>query len=287
MKINRLAVSFIAALPLLATANNVKDIKKDLEVMEGVFVTSISKRIKDARFSDKHIDAVYLRGQGVVYTITNPYESWRMHIPEIDFDFDFSGLPAAPAPPAPPEIIEQDIEMEVAREWEHSADLHQKHMESMQNVHAAQREMDDIKFEISQAVKDQQQALKKQLKAAESHWQQMKERLSDVEVNLEKFKQKQQAMQIERAKKKSELIQSFVEDFEAESSYVLCRFGGGLRSLPADESLAFVLKAMGDEQESGERSDLIYSFTKEDVLKCASGKLKENALVKSAQAYSY
>lgn len=287
MKYKRMMlVSMLAMAPAMASANPVENVKKDIEVMQGVFVTSLKKRLKDTNFSGEHIDVVYLRDQGVVYTVSNPYEGWRVHIPDFNFNFDFSGLPDIPSAPVPPEHIAHEIEMAVEREWEHSAELHQQHMESMQEVHQTKREIDDLKFEISQAVKEHQKTLKQQLKEAEERWQKMKVKLSDVELNLEKLKQKQIEVQAEREQKQAALIQSFVQSFEEESSYVLCRFGGGLRSLPDSENISFILKSMGEPVE-GKRSDLIYSFSKADVQKCVSGKMKEEALIKSAQAYSY
>jgi hypothetical protein len=69
-------------------------------------------------------------------------------------------------------------------------------------------------------------------------------------------------------------------------SETLCRFGSGLRGLPENEHISMVLKDF-EMDESRERKDRIYVFTRADIVRCVQEKIDANKLLTNANIYQF
>ncbi|MCY4183292.1 MAG: hypothetical protein OXF43_10475 [Gammaproteobacteria bacterium] len=78
-----------------------------------------------------------------------------------------------------------------------------------------------------------------------------------------------------------------VAEFERRLARALCDYGASLRELPADENLTIVLAGLGKESTATGRADLVHSFRKADILRCASGQIDPPTLAANSDRYSY
>ena len=78
-----------------------------------------------------------------------------------------------------------------------------------------------------------------------------------------------------------------VAEFEWRLARALCDYGASLRELPADENLTIVLAGLGEESAATGRADLVHSFRKADILRCASGQIDPPTLAANSDRYSY
>ena len=168
---------------------------------------------------------------------------------------------------------------EAAREWEAYAeetshrfsqafadnnsrlrDLRNMQRELAWEAREVERELRDITFELRHA----DEARKKELLVEKEQTKQMEARKA----------QQQQA------------YKTFLAGFESGMSETLCRFGSGLRGLPENEHISMVLKDF-EMDESRERKDRIYVFTRADIVRCVQEKIDANKLLTNANIYQF
>ena len=90
----------------------------------------------------------------------------------------------------------------------------------------------------------------------------------------------QQHAQKEQAKKQ------FLAQFEMQVGDALCRFGSGLRAVPSNAYVNFVIKDMGRGTD-GYASNQIYVFTMQDIKACVQEKIDVNGLLTAAKVYQF
>ncbi|MFM9625778.1 hypothetical protein ACKI14_49000, partial [Streptomyces turgidiscabies] len=86
--------------------------------------------------------------------------------------------------------------------------------------------------------------------------------------------------QVERAKQQAAEQQKLFTQVNNSISLTLCDYGSGLRSLPNDEHVSFVLNGLADNRKS-----MIKVFNKADIKKCVMGDIKPNDLALKAISY--
>ena len=97
------------------------------------------------------------------------------------------------------------------------------------------------------------------------------------------LRQRSESAQADRA----ERWQDDVAGLEQRLTLAMCDYGASLRELPATESVTVVLAGLGDESASGGRSDLVHSYRKADLLRCAGGDINPATLGELSARYSY
>ena len=67
----------------------------------------------------------------------------------------------------------------------------------------------------------------------------------------------------------------------------LCAYGETLERIPADESLSFVLKGLGDEPTGARRTDKVHIVFRSDLSRCVEGGIDWPQLRSGSVSYSY
>ncbi|WP_206483565.1 hypothetical protein [Thalassotalea sp. G2M2-11] len=295
---------------LLAFAGNVNaeqfsSMHKQLDIMSNIIKSSVSidKEDKGKRVTD--VDSVYLKGQGVVFTIeTNAYfQQWRTG----RFNLFANDIPPVPSVPAVPDIhlSHEDVDEEALNEkieeaMEQAAEEYELAIESMENereayrqlqekqrdlsyeVRELEREKRDFEYQMRRADKETKAELKaeqKKIASKKATLDKLAKKLQAKAVALkERQKQKIKEKEIERIKHYRSLTVSLVESF--------CFYGNGLRALPRGEKLSLIIKGAGEKSRNGYK-DKIYVFNQKDLNECASEKITPNDLLAKGQGYQF
>jgi hypothetical protein len=78
-----------------------------------------------------------------------------------------------------------------------------------------------------------------------------------------------------------------IKSFEVELFGSLCAYGATLREVPASENVSLILTGLGENSESGERSNKVFVLKKVDLNQCQAGNLDAAELQANAIVYSY
>ena len=160
------------------------------------------------------------------------------------------------------------------------------HRELAWESREAERELRDIAFELRHA----DEARKKELLAQKAESTELLKQLEAKEKSMKdelKAIEKEQTKQMEERKaKQQQAYKTFLAGFESGMSETLCRFGSGLRGLPENEHISMVLKDF-ETDESRERKDRIYVFTRADIVRCVQEKIDANKLLSNANIYQF
>ena len=113
--------------------------------------------------------------------------------------------------------------------------------------------------------------------------EEMEQLRSRAESLADDLRRRSESAQAERADRWRE----DVAEFERRLARALCDYGASLRELPADENLTIVLAGLGEESAAAGRADLVHSFRKADILRCASGQIDPPTLAANSDRYSY
>jgi len=113
--------------------------------------------------------------------------------------------------------------------------------------------------------------------------EEMEQLRSRAESLADDLRQRSESAQAERADRWRE----DVAELEWRLARALCDYGASLRELPADENLTIVLAGLGEESVAAGRADLVHSFRKADILRCASGQIDPPTLAANSDRYSY
>lgn len=308
MKKRILALAFMA-LPFTAAQAkpDLTGLSKDVQIMTGILQTALKQQMDRQGTQIRDIDASYFAGQGVVFEMGTNHGRWN-------FSFDFgdllAGLPV-PVPPAPPVGSEIEVDVfsfddhESIREFTEEAMEHAHHAlreakERLRDLKEDERELGweareiarrkkDIDFEMRRADKDRKKDLQERLRELEKEEQELKKKQAEVNKyaeNLEKETKEKQAKQ-QAAKEKQQ--KRFLASFEGTIADSLCRYGAGLKSLPNNEKINFVLKGIGAVKDNRRnvKQDRVYVFNNKDVKDCVTGKLDGNKLLTRANVYMF
>ena len=99
----------------------------------------------------------------------------------------------------------------------------------------------------------------------------------------DQMRERSESAQVERADRWRE----DVAGLERRLAEAMCDYGASLRELPAEENVTVVLSGLGDETAGGGRSDLIHTFSKENLLLCAGDGIDSSTLGERSGRYSY
>ena len=274
-------------------------LNNELEIMSGVVNTALKQENGDKGLRYRSIQASYLANQGVVFEISTGgnnfvFSDLTEGLVEFfpsnwdapgdgSFAFEFSG-----------DVDWEEVTVEAMHEVqegmaqlsEHLRELKEQGRELSWESREYERELRDLKFRLRAGAKDEKEELDKEAKAIEKAMAQIKEKEVEIKEKVEKFaaeRKKRAAIQKEAREK---AYKSFLSNFESSIGNALCSFGGGLRALPNDEYISFVLKNFSIES-GKEAKDRVYVFSNEHVRRCVQDKIKAEALLSKADVYEF
>lgn len=282
------------------------EIYQELEIMKGVVDTSLKQAVGKNELGYRSIDVSYLVSQGAIFTIETRSAGWALSsmvnsAMDINLDGDsfvvFSG---------DDDSFSFEFDFEDDRDWqeaireatraisraskEYSRELRRlKEQEQEVNweVREYERELRQLEFEAKNAAKETANRLKEKIKQQEKEILAYKSKGSELSELAAKVEKEYKATVEKQKQAKQEIFKQFLAKFETSIGESMCRFGGGLRQLPKDENISFVLKDFEQGDSKGRRSDRIYVFPKSDIDACNRDKIDVNELLTKARVYTF
>lgn len=282
-------------------ATNYAELSKELEVMNSVLVTSLRQTSANEAVRFRGLETSYLAGQGVVFEVSTSRGAWGVDLDVRQF------IPNIPEAPVAPIIIGEDgnsISIHVNEDWEHMIEdtvrgfeeAFREASEQMRDVRSDARELSwevrelerrkrDLNFQSRNSNEKKQQELKEQLAEIEQEMAALRARQQELNEYADKI-EAEQKVQVEKQKEAAmQADKAFLAAFEERIGDTLCRFGSGLRALPKEEHISFVLKNFDSEQRV--KRDRVYVFTQKNVKDCVQEKSDAGELLQQATVYSF
>ena len=283
-------------------ATNYDELSKELEIMNSVLATTLKQTDKDDAIRFRGIETSYLASQGVVFDVTTSRGA-------MGFRFDLGQFfPEAVVAPQAPIVIGGDgrsIQIEVDNDFEHLIEdsvrqverVFSESSEQLREIRRDARELSwelrenerrsrDLNFELRNAEDERKERLEERLNELQQVMTELKERQSELNLYANNIEAEQKAQQEKRKQAYEEANKSFLAGFEERIADTLCRFGAGLRALPDDEHISFVLKGFHASEKSG-KQDRIYVFTEKDIKSCVQERIDSTELLAKATVYQF
>lgn len=304
---NLIAATIVGALmtsvPVSAATEELKTLNKELEIMSGVIDTALKQSSPRKGLRYRSLDSTYLAGQGVVFSVSVRNSQSGFSLRNI-----FSHVPEAPMPPVT--IIDGDsqFEVEFEEEWEvvaaemeeagqRLAEIFHESNDQIRELRDRERELEwerrelerrtrDLEFELRQSGKERSEDIKEELKEVSNELAQLDSQEKELESYATKMEQEQQARVEAQREAQEKAYKQFLANFEGSIGDTLCRFGSGLRGLPDNEHISFVLEQFSRD-DKGDMQDRIYVFSKEKVKSCVQERIDASLLLSSARVYTF
>lgn len=282
-------------------AADYKEIAKELEIMDSVLSTSLKQENKDQSIQFRSLTAKYLAKQGVVFEVATSQSVTRFRA-----FLDASAAPSSPPqPPTFPAVLSRverrlsgEQQVAIARSLEEQKmmvfetssnrirEVQQNMRDTEWQLRDYQRQLRDLNFELRTASAERQKEINEMTKELEKKAKDFTEQQKELNANAEKLKLEMQKKLEEQQQNDIAASKSFLSAFEQDIADNLCRFGGGLRALPEDENVSFVLSNF-NASTNWESKDRIYVFPIKDVKRCVQDKIKVKDLVAKATVYDF
>ena len=281
---------------------------KQLSIMSDIIKSSVTDKSANQLSKINSIESTYLRGQGVVFTISSAANNSQWG----NYSFNFSmpempTMPEMPAAPIAPEVNQDfhekfdiDINQTVSHAMESAAvgyeriveifehnrdktrELREEQRELAYNLRDVEREKRDLNYQLARASDDRKAEIKKDLKKLDQQESKLladKVKITDKANELAKKQKAEQSKRIEHR-------EQYYQQLAVKLTETLCLYGNGLKELPKQEHVSVILKSAG-EQSSGRYKDSILVFTKEDIASCSADKISAAKLMEKSQAYQF
>lgn len=302
MKLYKVALAGVCALAALASVAldsgvDTEKIKKEIRVLQNVINTTFEdeQRGRDQRLRPNHMEALYLDGQGVLLDVHVGRGAFAFAPGDFAFDQDFRpalamGFDAMPGL-LPGEFEGEDIDRayeDAARALEEAEmffdgqdmdeSLHLKYKEVAKDRAKLIREVQEKRSEALKKMREEKGISEAERRKLEEQAKNLSERMQTVSKTM---RERMDKLRAESDQKWDERFKPFVEEFLG----AVCEYGGSLKSLPSNERLTVVFR--NADRSEGQSRDLVYVFTKSDLLACRDGKLSTAQLKDRAVRYSY
>ena len=281
---------------------------KQLSIMSDIIKSSVTDKSANQLSKINSIESTYLRGQGVVFTISSAANNSQWG----NYSFNFSmpempTLPEIPAAPIAPEVNQNfhekfdiDINQTVSHAMESAAvgyeriveifehnrdktrELREEQRELAYNLRDVEREKRDLNYQLARASDERKAEIIKDLKSLEKQESKLNEDKVKITDKANDLAKKQKAEQSKRIEHRAQYYQQLT----VKLTETLCLYGNGLKELPKQEHVSVILKSAG-EQSSGRYKDSILVFTKEDIASCSADKISAAKLMDKSQAYQF
>lgn len=278
------------------------ELHKQLEIMNDIVRSAVNREKSKEGFSIGQVKSTYLRGQGVVFTVsarTNLRGGHNRH-------FIMAPMPPMPELPPMPHIngadydIDFDVNEVVAEAMESASESYEQALEQMEFMREEQRQIveqqRDVNYDyrdVTREMKDlefqRKRADKETLKEIEKEMAKLKAQKADLEKQRSELKRDRQAYIEKQAKAQQERAEQRVNGYQELSEKLVeafCTYGNSLKALPKFERINLVVSSAGDRRGNG-YLDTIYTFTKAEVMSCVIGDIDAAALMKKGAPYQF
>jgi hypothetical protein len=306
----------LLALSVSAASNNKSeyaDMQKQLNIMSDIIKSSVG--VQEGRKGSKisNIQSTYLRGQGVVFTISSGSHSKRWG--NFNFNFTMPDMPVMPEMPPMPVMpvasvsdhdddgdnrYSQDISERMSDAFESANRGYERAMESMERSNDIYRDLKNAQRDLRNEVRDLQREkrdMEYQMRRADDKSK------AELGKQIERLSMREAEFEKERAKlsKKSELLRKeqmtqrtkqdkdrgiFYKDLNQSLAETLCLYGNGLKALPENENVSLIIKS-GGIKENGRYRDQVFVFSKKDISACSSDKITSAKLLINGNGYQF
>jgi len=293
------ALLLCTAVSLQAQASDELDkIQREVGIMEKILTAALKQ---DTDNKVRNVSSSYLQHQGVVFSFDVRGSSRWSTV--------FASVPDAPLPPMPDIDFEELTEIEVLGEHVQvisdavvvkTQEAYQQAMEVMRESAERVREVAEQERDVSREIRDLERE-KRDLEFDRRHDKDAKEQelekrkqalqasIKELEKQQQKLSQKQQQMRKELAEKKQARVKeqkqqlaSLAKQVDKSLSLTLCDYGSGLRNLPNDEHVSFIIRGVSEG-----KTEQVKVFKKSDIKKCVVGDIKAAQLLEKASTYSF
>ena len=240
----------------------------------------------------------------MVFEINTTNGGWHFDIGDM-----ISGL-NVPVAPIPPINISGDdeqfvIEFESEQEWHEMAreateaaqdalrdaqrklrDLREKEREYSWEEREYERRKRDLEFEKRNADQKRRAKLEERSKELEKEMKQLESKRNEVSRYAKEIEEEQKVQQEKRKEAKKAQYTRFLASFEDSIGTVLCKYGAGIKALPENENVSFILPKFGSASHSS-KQDRIYVFKHKDIQSCVRDKIDTNQLLSKANTYMF
>lgn len=290
-----------------AVSADLERLDNELEIMSGIIHTALKQESDPKGVRYRSIDASYLAKQGVVFEINTSgngfifsgglTESFVEFFPEgintpifaintngeDDFSFEVNTDVDWDEVTADAMMEIQDGMHELS---EHLREVKNESRELAWESREYERELRDLRFRQRAVDRSEKAQLDAETKALEKAIAKVKEKEAELKERAEKIATEKKKQVTKQKEAREKAYKSFLASFESRVGSALCSFGGGLRALPSDEHITFVLQNFS--LESGKKNkDRVYVFSNEQVKRCVQDKIKADELLSKADVYEF
>ncbi|MDC8830106.1 cell envelope integrity protein TolA [Alteromonas gilva] len=291
-------------------AQDLNELDRQLTIMSGVIETALKQDTRKNTVRYRSIDATYLAKQGVVFTINTGIKGRGFSFGQ----FVSSMPPPPPAPDAPHSeahsesvhVIRSDnFEFITETDWAETAErviskveriindtddrlreFRSDHRELEWEMRELERRNRDLEFELRTADNERRKEVEAEIKEVEKEFAMLQSKEKQITEKAQALAAEKKAEMAKQKQAEEEAYKTFLANFEASIGDTLCSFGAGLRELPDNENITFVLDnfAMNNE---GKTEDKVYIFSKKDVKRCVTEDISPSDILANAQVYSF
>ncbi len=286
-------------------ADEYQRMHKQLSIMSDIIKSSVSDKSSRQGTKINSIQSTYLRGQGVIFTISAAANNRQWG----NYNFNFSMpempiMPVAPIAPSVNEDFEENYDINInetvtqaletaavgyervvevfERNREQTRELREEQRDLAYKLRDLEREKRDLNYQLARANEQHTKELKQDLAKLAQKEEKLRASKRKLAQRSDKVAAEQKAQQATRAKERVDYYQQLT----ASLTETLCLYGNGLRALPNSEHVSVILKSAGDK--SGRRyKDSILVFSKKDITSCSADKINAASLMKKGQAYQF
>lgn len=285
---------------------NIKEIRNELGIMLNILQASLKQNAnKDLRFRANAV--TYLASQGVVFDIGS-----NSHSKVFGFDFGnmLNNLAAVPIPPVPAvshsgnrieiEFDERGFEEAIRNAFERDSEYAEETRDKMRELSERQRDVAweqreyerkrrDLEFEKRNADSERRKEVENELSELNMELKKLEAKRTELEKYTKELSEEQSKLASEREAARQQLYSQSLAVFEETVGTMLCRYGAGLKSLPDNENISFVLSDFIQAQDNSAigTHDKVYVFKNKDVKACVTGKNNKEQLLSAATTYLF
>jgi len=303
----------------VSAANNGKadyaDMQKQLNIMSDIIKSSVGvqKGRKGSKISN--IQTTYLKGQGVVFTISSGSHSNRWG--NFNFNFTMPDLPVMPPLPVKPvapgantgghdyddegdSIFSEDFNERMSNAFESANRGYERAVDSMERsrdvyrelkndqrdlrneVRDLQREKRDLEYQMRRADDKSKAELGKQMAKLSSRQAEFEKTRAELSKKSEQLRNEQNSQRTKQDNERS----AFYKELNQSLAETLCLYGNGLKALPKNENVSMIIKS-GGSKENRRYKDQIFVFSKKDISACSSDKITSSKLLAQGNGYQF
>lgn len=278
------------------------ELSKELEIMTGIMQTALRQNNNRKGIRFRSIDATYLAKQGVVFEVNTSQGGWQIDIGNVFSELRF---PAAPAAPAAISDHDGDWVVELNNDWVEAAEemaegvhdamreardrlreLREREREFAWESREYERRKRDLEFEKRNADEERKKEIEAQRKELEKELAELNSQKAEVSKYAKEIEAQQKKKNAERQAAKQQEYKRFLAAFEESVGDMLCKYGAGIKALPKDENISFVLNQFGS-GDSRNKRDKIYVFEHKDVQDCVRDNIDAEKLLAKSNTYSF